>query len=313
MFLLMSCNENFHITQNASQNFSSFKTVLSSTGSSQSITIPEGASTLIVKVWGAGGGGGRGYSNVLNYGGAGAYSEARFNISDLPSKNLVAVVGVGGLSWNDVNSNQSVYLNGGIGGVGDCTGGKSGGGGGLVGLFLDSITEVNALIVSGSGGGSSNSNGDPGSGVTSRGGAGGTSNIAATDGSDSFQNSSVFGGQGGGFTSGGLGGTGTISGSPGSSLTGGNGAPTVSNQCGGGGGAGYFGGGGGAVAGGLADSPGGGGSGHISLLGTLLDEDVSMDISAPNSVDEDYPGSPVGEGGDIESDGGNGHIVLIWE
>jgi len=45
----------------------------------------------------------------------------------------------------------------------------------------------------------------------------------------------------------------------------------------------------------------------------VINELVSADILAPNSTDSDYPGNQVAEGGDIDGNGGDGHILLIWE
>ena len=314
-FIILSCNENFHLTETTDQEipFSRLQETYAFTGADQFSTVPNGASTLTVKIWGAGGGGGREYNNVLNLGGAGSYSEALFNVNDFTSSDLVVVVGGGGIHWDDLAAQNSPYRLGGAAGSGGCALGTSASGGGLVGVFLNSISQTNALIISGSGGGASNSNGSVGDTFTSRGGAGGTHTIIATDGSDSIQSGSVFGGERGTASAGGNGGAGMDTGINGGSLFGGTGASSASRPCGGGGGAGYFGGGGGGSGGGFADAPGGGGSGYIAPIGVIVNEVVSIDISAPNVLDTDYPGNQVGVGGDMSRDGGNGYIVLIWE
>ena len=131
---------------------------------------------------------------------------------------------------------------GGFGGGGSGGGGtgRGGGGGGYTGLFLNSVTQANAIIIAGGGGGGSN---DP-----TQGGAGGGLSGTGSGGRS---------GTGGTQSSGGSAGGGDGSpGSPGSALQGGSGAA--------GGGGGYFGGGGGqSFSGCCADGAGGGGSGYI--------------------------------------------------
>ena len=299
--------------------FSSFSDSYSSTGADQSVTIPVGAKKLTVKAWGSGGGGGRTYGTpaVINQGGPGGFSEAEFDVSDLSSTGattLVVVVGEGGLKHSSGASGAAgVYYNG--GGAPDAPTALSQGasGGGLVGLFDTSISQANALIISGSGGGASVSNGNNNSGAVSYGGIGGTHTLAASAGSDSNQNGTVFGGGAGTQVSGGVGGGGFNAGSPGFVLSGGDSNKSGFDQSGGGGGAGYFGGGGSGSTG-TSDAAGGGGSGFIAGIGTIITESVGVfgTLDAPNNSDPDYVAG-VGEGGDVESDGGDGLIVISWE
>ena len=138
-----------------------------------------------------------------------------------------------------VNAGGGGYFGGGDGGGGF---GAGGGGGGLTGLFIDSITQENAIIIAGGGGGGAN---DP-----ARGGAGGGVN------GETGHNPGRAG-EGGTQTAGGAGGVNDgTAGTPGSALQGGSGAA--------GGGGGYFGGGGGqSFPGCCADGAGGGGSGFL--------------------------------------------------
>ena len=292
--------------------FQLIKQVYSASGVDQDISVPTGAVKVTIKVWGAGGGGGRAYSNVTNLGAAGAYTSAEFNVASLSSSNLKVVVGVGGGAWNNPAAQTNVYLNGGASGPGGtCVGGASGGGGGLVGVFTGSVLQANALIISGAGGGTTNSNGDPGSGNIGRSGLGGTQNIPATDGDDSIQSGAVDGGKAGTAVAGGAGGAGAFAGAAGFALGGGDANPG-GDQCAGAGGAGYFGGGAGGSQGAFFDAAGGGGSGFVAAFGTIVLEEQGVGITAPNTADVDYVAG-VSAGGAIDSAGGDGLIVLIWE
>jgi len=312
LILLSSCGENHHITSDSSTiSFSPIKTTFLATGAVQDVVVPTGATTLTVKAWGAGGGGGRGYNSVLNYGGTGAYIEAEFNVASLTSVNLKVVVGSGGSAWITTAAQTSAFLNGGTTGVTGCGNGLGAGGGGLVGLFVDTVSQANSLVVVGSGGGSSNSNGGPTQVNTSRGGLGGTMSLAATSGSNSIQVSNVKGGLFGTISAGGAGGGApTSTGFPGAALTGGSAGNAA--QCSGGGGAGYFGGGGGGSSSTFNDSAGGGGSGFVAAIGTILNEAQGSGLIAPNNTSPEYI-TGVGVGGDIDSDGGDGLIILEWE
>jgi len=292
--------------------FQDVKQTYAATGAEIDVTVPSGAKTVTIKAWGAGGGGGRVYSNVFNRGAAGAFTNARFNVSALPSPNLKVVVGTGGAEANNAAAQTNAFLNGGAAGPGGaCTGAFGAGGGGLVGVFTDSVTQANALLISGSAGGASDSNGNSGSGNISKSGAGGTQSIPATGGDGSVQDPSATGGSPGSLGAGGSGGSGSFPGGSGSALAGGDSSSTAS-QCSAGGGAGYFGGGGGGNAGGAFDAAGGGGSGFVAAIGTILSEAVSVDLTAPNNADPDYV-TGVATGGERGVAGGDGLIILIWE
>lgn len=320
IFILTSCGENFHLTTNNSKiSFSPIKTTFVATGVIQDVIVPAGATTLTVKAWGAGGGGGRAYNSVLNYGGPGAFISAKFNVSSLTSVNLKVVVGDGGAHWNNSLAQTSAFLNGGTTGTPSspatsaitCSNGKGAGGGGLVGVFVDFVLQANGLVVVGSGGGASNSNGTAVHVNTSRGGLGGTPSLAATSGSNSIQGAGTNGGLFATISAGGAGGSGAQPGEPGLALAGGN-AGQDARQCSGGGGAGYFGGGGGGSSSSFNDSAGGGGSGFVAAIGTTLSEAQGSGLDAANNTSPDYIAG-VGVGGDTDSNGGDGLVILEWE
>ena len=212
--------------------------------------------TTKLLVFGAGGGG----SDVRSVRGSrGGVSEGTFTfIKDQEYKLIVGSAG----------DRVTAGLPG--GGTGGGTRGSSGrgGGGGYTGLFEESITHANAIIIAGGGGGST---GDVGFG-----GAGG-----GTEGADgSNGNRAGLGGSQNG------GGAGKGSSGSGSALQGGNGDNA------GAGGGGYYGGGGGNPSGTISDGAGGGGSGYIHP--TLITDGRTIKRS------EDQTNFPGGTGRDGE-------------
>ena len=180
------------------------------------------------KLFATGAGGGRSSVRSVS-GGAGGSSEGVYTfIKDREYKLRVGGAGA--------NASAGGFSGGGNGGGGH---GSGGGGGGFTGLFSDSITTGNAVIIAGGGGGGANDPGTGGAGGGSRGG----------DASNTSR-----GGSGGAPGAGG--GRDGDPGSPGGALQGGPGAA--------GGGGGYTGGGGGqSFPYCCADGGGGGGSGYI--------------------------------------------------
>jgi len=194
------------------------------TGRTYTITTNGGnlTTTLIAK----GAGGGRSSSRGVS-GGAGGESTGTFTFSSGQAYQLR----IGGAG---ANAGSGGFSGGGNGGGGN---GQGGGGGGFTGLFSDSITIGNAVIIAGGGGGGAN---DPAAGGTGGGTTGGNGG-----------NAPGRGGEGGTQSAGGRGGQ-----DNGAALQGGPGAA--------GGGGGYYGGAGGnpyPVC--CADGAGGGGSGYI--------------------------------------------------
>ena len=184
--------------------------------------------TVITKLFASGAGGGQSNGRSVS-GGKGGSAEGTFTFV----KDKTYKLRIGGAG---ANGGAGGFSGGGNGGGGF---GRGGGGGGFTGLFEDSFTIGNAIIIAAGGGGGAN---DP-----AVGGAGG-----GTTGGDGG-NVGGRGGAGGTQSAGGAGGSG---GTAGSALQGGPGSA--------GGGGGYYGGGGGTPHPGCcADGAGGGGSSYI--------------------------------------------------
>lgn len=193
-------------------------------GITYNLTVTGGNLTTTLIANGAGGGTSRGRSVS---GGAGGESTGTFTFLDGQTYKLN--VGQAG-----ANAGKGGFSGGGNGGGGE---GLGGGGGGYTGLFSDSITIGNAVIIAGGGGGGAN---DPAAGGSGGGLTGGDAG-----------NAPGRGGEGGTQSAGGGGGR-----ENGAALQGGPGAA--------GGGGGYYGGsGGGPHPTCCADGAGGGGSGYI--------------------------------------------------
>lgn len=279
------------------------------------ITAPPGATSMLIKAWGAGGAG-QPFNSVTHdwEGGAGGFVEAIF-----PSQNGTVVVGEGGLT----SSTTSTYGGGGAGGDA-CTTATGSSGGGLSGYFINGVVnQANALIVAAGGGGSG---GGSGSGASGGGGAGRF--LTGQNGTSGINPAWAIQGFGASQAAGGTGGFSNIAvyngnGKTGSALTGGQGGDGItpsSTSCngGGGGGSGYFGGGGGGN--GINppqpqypyfDTGGGGGSGFLHASATsviTLDGNLS---TAPNTSDIDYSAG-VALGGPETMNGGNGLILIYW-
>jgi hypothetical protein len=117
-------------------------------------------STYKIKIWAPGGGSGYWFNAAQSgVGGSGSYVEADFAVSYLSGKTLIILPGQGGYRGANATSGPTsgvssgnAYLNGGESRTqGD--GASGGGGGGLCGVFLSSVTFANALVIAGSGGG----------------------------------------------------------------------------------------------------------------------------------------------------------------
>ena len=268
------------------------------TGSEQTFTVPDGVTSINVKMWGAGGGGS--CSGTCGSGGSGAFVKGDLAVS--PGQTIKIVVGQGGA----YPGSTTTYGGGGSGGT------YGGSGGGYSGIFLSSVAQVNSLAVVGGGGGGGYY------GASTYGGGGG-----ATSGSAGGNQSSTYTGGGGASLSAG--------GSPAlwnnnaavarSGLIGGilSGASSASGYTysGGGGGGGYYGGGSGYTSSSATyySSGGGGGSSYTSGLTNLTNTAGVINSSgaaaqAPNSSESGYS-SGIGNGG-TNGSGGNGLIVITY-
>lgn len=264
------------------------------TGTTASFVVPEGVTSLKVKMWGAGAGNGAWPSN--NTAGAGGFTSGTIQVT--PGEQLFIIVGGGGQGTTGSAGDGGLggWGGGGFGTKGDASGG---GGGGYTGIFSGAIHQQTAILIAGGGGG--------GTGFRTGGGGGGLS---------------------GGSVNNGTGGTQTAAGGPsaGGALYGGKGTGqrTVStaNDDGGGGG-GYFGGGGGSGDG----RGGGGGSGFVHPTRVLNGATIAGEsgntsntrANPPMTLDADYLSSAptnTGKGGNTVggngTDGGHGWIVLEW-
>ena len=263
----------------------------------QTWTVPVGVSNIMVKVWGAGGGGA--------YKGDATGSDGGFASIVLGINNgdvLYILVGGGGSAGGTQPgvSGLGGFPGGGYSATNGCsgTGNQGAGGGGYSAVSLNSITNIVCLGAGGGGGGGGNystgSSGGAGGGTTGNDGGIAQSSSSARGGSQ------IMGGAGGTLT-----GYPLCSGSSGSSLQGGsctNAGGTYTIR-GGGGGAGYFGGGGGIAGSGL--QTGGGAGGSCYAPGGYI-------IRGRNPLDEDYPGG-YGSGGTAGASptAGSAGLVII--
>jgi hypothetical protein len=268
------------------------KQVYSYTGDDQVIQVPAGCSTATVKAWGAGGKSGGSTSTSTYPAPAGGGGFAQRTVTGLvPGASLVVVVGQGATSVS------ATY--GGGGGAGVPTDSYwPGAGGGLSGVFANSKSQANALVIAGGGGGTSISSY---AGGATGGSGGGTAGAAGGDLVMDAQ-TTLAGGGGGTQAYGGAGGGHALwlEGQAGAALQGGAGAP---HAAGSGGGGGYWGGGGSFASG------AGGGSGYAPG-GTLT---AGSGCNVANSADSDYVAG-IGYGGcTMDAPGQNGRVVIIWQ
>lgn len=206
-------------------------------------TVPDGVTSLTVKMWGGGGGGGGGGSNAAGgAGGGGGYTTATFTVT--PGETLDVYVGGGGGAGTGYNNNS----------------GAGGGGGGASTIYRSSTSSYLAIAAGGAGGGG----GDTTTGQTGGAGGAGGGNSGVAGSAAGGTGTAVNGGGGGTQSAGGTAGTGGVNaGTVGSSLTGGLGGNGSSSASGGDGGAAN----GGLLSGGAGGSrattsyPGGGGGG----------------------------------------------------
>jgi len=223
-----------------------------------------------VKLWGAGGG---------LCGGKGGTSNG--TILFRAGKKYIVWVGQGGTTSKTGASGSF----GGGGLIGKTNSGSVylGSGGGMTGVFLESVNHSNSLIIAGGGGGGLLY------GVDNVGGDGG----GLIGGNGVYSSHPTYVGKGGTQTNGGsngYNGYNSLYGSlPGSALKGGNGASSTTQvYSGASGGGGYYGGGAGNNNN-YAGGPGGGGSGYIHPLLVLNGNTSSYRIDADNTDNYGFP------------------------
>lgn len=255
------------------------------TGVDQHFIIPAGVTSIKVKAWGAGGGGG--YTALYGFGaGAGGFTVDQ--LITLTGETYVIITGEGG--WATRAENQTARATYGFGGSGNSMASAStsetGSGGGLSGVFFSTVTQANARVIAGGGGGMADANGlDETSGGNGNGPLSG--GYLPLTGQNAIANSTGYGGGGGGYV-GGISGINrfSFSGHP----------PNT-------------------------DADGGeGGSGFKYTLGGLIKFTPELNIYPPDMTDVHYiSGAGVGNDydmtvgavGDIKT-GGNGLVVIQW-
>ncbi|MBN2042783.1 MAG: hypothetical protein JW754_03175, partial [Candidatus Aenigmarchaeota archaeon] len=321
--------------QMVAQEGASDQSINYTTSGSDSFSVPEGVTDILVKMWGAGGGSGGSDNDqsgpTSGDGGGGGFVTG--NVSVTPGETLNLTVGAGG-----------------GGGSGAQESGEGGGGGGY--SIMNRSNNI-VMIAAGGGGGGGTSHdaaydhggeGGAGGGTTGETGGRGDANGGADQGG--------YGGEGGSQSSGGSGGSGDTGGDgeSGSSLQGGDGASLTdcstgtggagnsgspgggeggsftsgTNNCGqgGGGGGGYYGGGGGEA--GPDEGGGGGGGGSGFFNNTLVTGGSTSGGSGQNpaNTSDPYYADNAGQGGASVSgtgsgadgnDGNSGRIVIIYD
>jgi len=289
-------------------------------------TVPSGATSATIKVWGAGGGGAGGGSTGLGgAGGGGGYVTGAVSVTGGDVLNIyIGANGVGGLynaggngaggggsggGYTRVQRSGTTLLiagaGGGGGGARDTTTGAAGGAGG-------GTTAVSGSTV----GTGNNSAPGGGAGTPTTGGAGG---VNVSGGNDGITGASLTGGAGAdGRSADGVDGSGVVGGLTG----GGNGGVANINNTrsgGGGGGAGFFGGGGGAApasATGFSGGGGGGGSSATDVSVSSVTNTAGSGTAPGNSSDTDRAGAGTGGNGGAAlstgSAGTGGRVVIIY-
>ncbi len=263
-------------------------------GVDQTFTVPEGVTSIKVKMWGAGGGGGNPGGWSYGYpGGAGGYTEADLAVT--PGQQLIVMVGGGGHSGNMAVGGLS-YGGGGASCVNtDCRYGGQGGGRSAIRLNGEDILTAGG----GGAGGTTYQNTN-----SQAGGAGG--GLLGENGSSAAY--APIRGIGGGQISGGAGGIGDgSSGGNGSKY---NAGSPLQNSYGGGGGGGWYGGGSGAHQGSTAMGGGGGGSSYITDPSVIVGSTIAgAGQTQPKSTDA-Y-NDTAGRGGNAVEGGKSGRVVII--
>ena len=155
-------------------------------GRNRLFVVPDDVTQINVQAWGAGGGSGR----YRNAGGAGGYADGKLDVQ--PGETYI--IGVGQTAKS--RSNTPGYSPGGSAGSGGSGAHRgAGAGGGMSGVFKNSVSIENALLIAGGGGGTSGAYQTSGTGG---GGGGGTSGGHGSRGTNDNH-----GGKGGTQTSGG--------------------------------------------------------------------------------------------------------------
>jgi hypothetical protein len=269
-------------------------TIYSYKGYDQTFIVPGNISSLEFYMWGAGGGGASGGTDITLSGGGAAFLSGILKVD--PFDAITVVVGQGGLPGFQ-GGNTTMYGNG--GGAANTTRFSGGAGGGRSAIFLNGIE----IVTAGGGGGQGVRN------DTNYAGGG----AAFGNGTQSKQGYSN-GGTGGSSTTPGIGAINALTNTNaqnGYYLTGG-----YALEYGGGGGGGYFGGGGGAVA--LSNTTlktgngGGGGGSYYNSDKVLSLITGNGSGGTPGNTTNIYYTTGIGKGGTRSNAGGNGLVVFSY-
>ena len=230
----------------------------------------------------------------------GGYVYAELSLSQLSGNSLILQVGEGGL----VNGTRLSF---GGGGQATRTGSDNrygSNGGGYTGIFLNSVSQLNAIAIAGGGGGGSSR-----AGTGNIGGAGGGS--VGQDGVSAYNGKTGYRGIGGTQSAGGSeASSDAINTSfPASALVGGT---CRVNGYGGAGGGGYWGG----SAGGYSESNtmggGGGGSGYLNPTYVINGQNTQGNYKTPAGIlEEGFLGSTISYGGSVSTAGKHGFARII--
>lgn len=250
-----------------------------------------GTNSAFVELWGAGGSGGQ--AGGWNYGaiaGGGGYTSGYLS-GLLPGTTLALVIGQGGI----LSGTTNMFGGGAAASLNGTDNRYGGGGGGLTGIFLNSYSWANSIMIAGGGGGGGSSR----AGTGNVGGGGG--GVTGQNGTSAYDGKTSYAGNGGTQTAAGA------EASSDSANTAGQqgqlqGGTSGTNCYGGGGGGGYYGGSGGGYSESNTMAGGGGGSGYLSP--TYSSGGVLLRAQGQNTPVSN-PGG-YGQGGAVATNGNNG-------
>lgn len=280
------------------------------TDADQPFVVPNGVTTIRVKLWGAGGG--TSFSAQAPSG-AGGFATAKLTV--VPGEELTVIVG--GRGRNYFASGVRAYGGGGVGALFAGNGGGrsavrrgmtelvTAGGGGGGGACGGTALTPDCPAVGGTGGSPATKGGDPNPAPsdTSYGVGGGAGTlVCGGNGGYTTVGCGEAGGKNGNYNDG--------SGTAGAPFLGGSSIAAAQGQGGGGGGGGWFGGGsGGGDNSGNMGGGGGGGSSLTPSTGCVLN---GNGVNAPNTTDADYVAGIAAGTAASSGDGGGGLVVIYY-
>lgn len=280
------------------RNNSSNLTIETYTGSAWKNFAPTAG--IFVYLWGAGGAGGTPGGWVYGApGGGGGFAYGQL-VNLAAGSSLILVVGGAGI----VNSSVGAFGGGGRASVNGVDNRYGSGGGGYTGLFLNSVSQANAILIAGGGGGGGSSRAGTGNQGGSGGGLYGQAGVSPYDGKTSYA-----GNPGGPYAAG------ADASSDGANTAGGQGAlqggNPRTNAYGGAGGGGFWGGSAGGYSEANTMGGGAGGSGYINNNYIINGVNFSGNLNVPGGITAaNYTGT-YGYGGAVSTNGSNGYAVIV--